>query len=542
MNLNILQRYYFTIINLSITQIFYRLKKYIVKRELKFYEIKNFKPTLEKSINKIYNDHEYKKIFLPPYNFYLLNEQEKILSFLKIKNKKKLWRYNIYYFDFLNELNKKNFKHQKKFIKIWIREITTGEGLEPYPTSLRIVNWIKWSTFYKYKDEEFINNLYSQLHFLNRNIEYDILGNHIIANAKALIYGGIFFHNHDGSKFLTKGRKIFVEGLNKQILNDGGHYERSPMYHSLILEDLLDIYSITYNGSNYLKKSDLKLLKFKIIKMLTWLKLMIHNDGQVSFFNDSVFGIAKSYKYLLSYAKSLSIKPKFQKKKATILKESGYFVYFNKNINFKFNIGSVAPKEQPGHSHANTLAIELSIGKDRFIVNSGISTYDIGQLRSMQRSTRAQSTLQINNSNSSDVWSSFRVGRRAKVFAINHSNIDKYTTVSACHDGFFQKYNIIHKREIIIFENKLVIRDYLNKKISNTKIRFYLFPGIKLLKEKNKFKTNDGYFINTNCNGGKILTKKSKWYPEFSMEEENIFLEITMKEQICETIFDWYKK
>ena len=80
--------------------------------------------------------------------------------------------------------------------------------------------------------------------------------------------------------------------------------------------------------------------------------------------------------------------------------------------------------------------------------------------------------------------------------------------MSACHDGFFQKYNIIHKREIIIFENKLVIRDYLNKKISNTKIRFYLFPGIKLLKEKNKFKTNDGYFINTNCNGGKILTKK----------------------------------
>ena len=114
--------------------------------------------------------------------------------------------------------------------------------------------------------------------------------------------------------------------------------------------------------------------------------------------------------------------------------------------------------------------------------------------------------------------------------------------MSACHDGFFQKYNIIHKREIIIFENKLVIRDYLNKKISSTKIRFYLFPGIKLLKEKNKFKTNDGYFINTNCNGGKILIKKSKWYPEFSMEEENIFLEITMKEQICETIFDWYKK
>tara|TARA_Y100000768_G_C23978701_1_gene684509 strand:- start:484 stop:2109 length:1626 start_codon:yes stop_codon:yes gene_type:complete len=541
MTFNILQRYFFTIINLNVTQIFFRIKRNIVKKKFKFYEIKNFKPTFDKSSNKLLKNQKYKKTFLPPDNFSLLNEKENISSFLKIKNKKKLWRYNIYYFDFLNELNKKNFKYQKNLINTWIKEITSGEGLEPYPTSLRIVNWIKWSTLNEYKDVEFINSLYSQLHFLNRNIEYDILGNHIISNAKALIYGGIFFHKHDGSKFLTKGIKIFVESLNNQILNDGGHYERSPMYHSLILEDLLDIYSITYD-SKYFKKSDLKLLRYKIIKMLTWLELMIHNDGRVSFFNDSVFGIAKSYKYLLSYAESLSIKPKSQKKNVTVLEESGYFVYLNKKINFKFNIGSVAPREQPGHSHANTLAIEMSIGKDRFIVNSGISTYEVGQTRSKQRSTKAQSTLQINNSNSSDVWSSFRVGRRAKVFGINCETLDEYTTVSGCHDGFFHKYNIIHKREIIIYENKLVVRDYLNRKISNTKIRFYLFPGIKVLKEKNKFKTMDGYFIRANCNGGKILRKKSKWYPEFSIEKENNLLEITMKNQICETIFDWYKK
>ena len=95
--------------------------------------------------------------------------------------------------------------------------------------------------------------------------------------------------------------------------------------------------------------------------------------------------------------------------------------------------------------------------------------------------------------------------------------------MSACHDGFFQKYNIIHKREIIIFENKLVIRDYLNKKISSTKIRFYLFPGIKLLKEKNKFKTNDGYFINTNCNGGKISQKSPNGIQSFQWKKKIFF-------------------
>ena len=68
--------------------------------------------------------------------------------------------------------------------------------------SLRVVNWIKWSLREKYYDEEFISSLYSQLAHLQKNIEYDILGNHLIANSKALIFGGTYLYKSKGKKFL----------------------------------------------------------------------------------------------------------------------------------------------------------------------------------------------------------------------------------------------------------------------------------------------------------------------------------------------------
>ena len=59
----------------------------------------------------------------------------------------KLWLYNLNYFD---DLNAKNAAERTQWhgdlINRWIVENEPGKGIgwEPYPTSLRIVNWIKW--------------------------------------------------------------------------------------------------------------------------------------------------------------------------------------------------------------------------------------------------------------------------------------------------------------------------------------------------------------------------------------------------------------
>ena len=82
-----------------------------------------------------------------------------ILSFLNEKgnldevgwdgpSREKLWRYNQHYFDDLNAQDADERKSwHTDLIEKWIVENApfVGTGWESYPTSLRIVNWIKWS-------------------------------------------------------------------------------------------------------------------------------------------------------------------------------------------------------------------------------------------------------------------------------------------------------------------------------------------------------------------------------------------------------------
>ena len=536
------RNYFDTIIRLNPSQILFR---FIRLFKISRYKINSFDGNVAQLNHTIFPEiiEDYSQpMYSSPSHFFFINEVNKVDSFINIKNKKKLWRYNLYYFNYLNY-----FSHKKdidinfsKYIDTWISEVNKGEPLEPYPTSLRIVNWIKWSIRNKYYKKSFLDSLYSQSIFLKKNIEYDIKGNHIIANSKALIFSGIFFINNDKYNFLKIGKKLLYKNINIQILNDGGHYERSPMYHSIVLEDLLDIYKLV-NNNNYFSKNEILNLEKKIISMLIWLKKLSHKDGKISFFNDSAFNISKCFSKLSSQANELGLKFKLTDSKFTYLKETGYFIYTDENIDLKFNVGSVGPKEQPGHSHADTLSFELSIGKFRTFVNSGTSTYEDDSLRSFQKSTKAHNTLEINKLNSSNVWSSFRVGKRAKVCYMKYNTSNDNVEVEATHDGYYQSANINHKRKINIVDNKIIILDTTSEFCLDNVIRLYLNPDIMIEEAPLKLITVDGYSIDMDCNNGAVRVVDAMWYPEFGIKIPNKCIEITMKEANCETIINWKK-
>lgn len=68
-----------------------------------------------------------------------------------------------------------------------------GNGWEPYPTSLRIVNWVKYILSNNINDENILRSLYIQAQVLSQMLEFHLFGNHLFANAKALIFAGVFF-------------------------------------------------------------------------------------------------------------------------------------------------------------------------------------------------------------------------------------------------------------------------------------------------------------------------------------------------------------
>ena len=87
-----------------------------------------------------------------------------------------------------------------------------------------------------------------------------------------------------------------------------------------------------------------------------------------------------------------------------------------RDLKVMYDAGNIGPSYQPGHSHAQSLSFELSYKGKKVFVNSGISEYENSKIRSFQRSTASHNTIEINGMNSSDVWHSFRVAKRAKVY------------------------------------------------------------------------------------------------------------------------------
>ena len=353
----------------------------------------------------------------------------------------------------------------EELIRSWMEANPAGQGVgwDPYPLSRRIVNWIKWVMGGRRPRPEILRSLASQTEWLGRHVEYHLLGNHLFENAKALIFTGCFF---ESSEWLRKGRDLLEAEIPEQILADGGHFERSPMYHSLIFEDVLDLVNLgrAYPGL---------LPDWSPVagRMSGWLKQMLHPDGQIAFFNDSTLGVAPEPRLLFEYAARLGIEPVSVKPVP-----SGYIRLENDATVVLFDAGPIGPDYQPGHAHADTLSFELSHRGQRLLVNSGISTYQCGAERQWQRGTAAHNTVRVDSCDQSEVWSAFRVAGRARPFDVT---TDNRGWAEAAHDGYHRlKAPVTHRRRIELRKDDLVITDTLDGRgVHEIELFFHLYPG-----------------------------------------------------------------
>ncbi|MBK9252405.1 MAG: hypothetical protein IPM70_11155 [Proteobacteria bacterium] len=155
----------------------------------------------------------------------------------------RLWRYNLHYFEDLNARgSQKRRDLQAQAVNRWIAENppVEGSGWEPYPTSLRVVNWIKWLRNGEPPDTAWLASLAHQVRWLERRLEWHLLGNHLFVNAKALFIAGLYFEGEEANRWRNRGVSILTRQLAEQVLADGGQFERTPMYHRLAWEDVLD--------------------------------------------------------------------------------------------------------------------------------------------------------------------------------------------------------------------------------------------------------------------------------------------------------------
>ncbi len=417
--------------------------------------------------------------------FKFLNDERTVTdkSFWNSKEILKLWLYNLHYFDDLRAICwQTRAQWHNEIIKNWIAENRpgVGNGWEPYPISLRLVNLIFWRISGGGEMVSGIDkSIAVQVRYLQSRIEHHLLGNHILANAKALISAGLYFDGAEADEFYQSAMAIMERELPEQILGDGGHFERSPMYHSIILFDLLDI----LNLHRCYGKPAPRIILDSAKSTLVWLSQMIHPDGEIPLFNDSAFGVAPAPAELFAYANLLGLDiPEEKIAPLLFLKESGYAKLRTGVATLFCDLAPLGPSYLPAHGHADTLGFEMSIGTQRVFVDSGTSCYEPGEKREDERSTRAHNCLVIDGENSSEVWASFRVGRRANITSADVGEDDGFLYAQGAHDGYAHLGVTKHHRRFCLFDKKLEITDRLEGSGGHTvELFFHLHPDVDVV-------------------------------------------------------------
>jgi uncharacterized heparinase superfamily protein len=411
-------------------------------------------------------------------------------------NLAKLWLYNLHYFDDLRaEGAAERSQWHRDLMQRWVAENPpgTGNGWEPYPASLRIVNWSAWSLAGHKLSASALQSLATQARVLCATLEFHLLGNHLLANAKALVFAGCFFSGPEAETWLRTGLGLLDAEFREQILDDGGHFELSPMYHAIILEDVLDLIQLgRLFPAELAGRERPGAWRTLAARMLAWLADMTHPDGEISFFNDAAFGIARTHAELAEYAASpgvsLGVVQTSESGPLRRLAASGYVRLQSGPFRAIFDVAEIGPSYLPGHGHADVLSLEVSLDGHRLVTNGGTSSYANDAVRDDERSTSAHATVEIDGYSSSEVWASFRVGRRAHPFDVSAAAADDVASAAASHDGYrWLPGKPVHRRRVAVSPTALSVCDSVTGAGNHSVIaRFPLHPSVTSISRESK--------------------------------------------------------
>ena len=383
----------------------------------------------------------------------------------------RLWRYNLNYFDFLF-LNTSFAPNETLFLIIdWIarNDDEHSEPWEPYVVSRRIRNWVRWlhcpsqgGSISPVLRRLVCGSIYFQLRRLFLDIEFHIQGNHLLENFAALFIGAICLQRNPDLRSTRKraaswidfAAKGLIDQIDEQILPDGAHYELSPMYHIDVLHTLRQVNAAallappTDCASGKVRQVCERILP----RMQAWLEHVTHPDGGIPLFNDCTLipgalptaragalpGALPGFPYATPPESAPDILPAFLPafssvfpnvavlgsgivEEELLMPESGYFVKRWGNGNFLLmDAGDPQPSYQSGHSHCDALSFELSVKGRRLVVDTGTGSYDDPRIRNDCRCTAAHNVPLIEGSEQSEIWGSFRMGRRSRVEERTH--------------------------------------------------------------------------------------------------------------------------
>ncbi len=368
-----------------------------------------------------------------------------------------LWNYHLHYFDYavwcargyVTSGDDRAMRLCQKLIESWIEGARVGrsDGWDAYPISLRAVNWIYAYALIadNYPDRDFLERwragISRQLDFLSDHLEFHLLANHLLKNIKAMIIGGLFF---DRENWLARAGRLLWREFDEQVLRDGGHYERAPMYHAQALADFLECYGLLRSFDRLPRD---EAIESRLRAMAGFLEAMSYPDGTLALFNDSAntedtspFPIIETAKGVCGYQ---------DKNFPREFEETGYYLWISPDEKEKIIVDAGPPSADynTAHAHCDLLSYELRFDGRAFIVDSGVHGYGGDRFREYCRSTRAHNTVMFDGREQSEVWGTFRMARRATLVDAAMSGDEKTWIFRGSYRPYYDS-RLVHRRSI----------------------------------------------------------------------------------------------
>ena len=394
-----------------------------------------------------------------------------------------LWRMTLHYMEYAEALDDEAFC---ALIRQWIAANPPYEGRaaqaawNAYALSLRTVVWMQQLAERRDRlADDFLQEVHrslgEQLRYLETHLERDVGGNHLLKNIKALKWGARYFAGPAATRWNALATALLKDELDRQMLADGMHYERSPSYHGQVFADLLEIASLDPPAQR------LPELDGTLDKAAQVIALLAHPDGRVAQFSDA--GLSMAYppgECLAAHARIAGKSPTETPPEGAFgLEEAGYFGARDNGAYLVVDAGPISPDSLPAHGHGDIGSFEWSIAGERFVVDQGVYQYVASDRRAQSRSCACHNTLGIAGLDQAAFFGAFRSAHRARLIERTFERDGAGFRLTVAHDGFVRAGGPVHRRTITGHARHFVIEDTLDGPVDrNVAITLLLHPQV----------------------------------------------------------------
>ncbi|GAB0115077.1 heparinase [Acidisoma sp. C75] len=275
----------------------------------------------------------------------------------------------------------------------------------------------------------------------------------------------------DQGSFLTRALRFLPSELSRQVLPDGSHIERSPANHLAALQDLTEMRALLQAAQAPPPPS----LSPSIEKLATALRMLRHGDGGLALFNGTKEETSSLVDLVLTQAGRPTRAP-------SQLIEGGFHRLQAGRSVLIMDTGAPPPPGLDGNAHAGTLSFEMSVGRERMIVNCGASPAAMSEWRDALRGTAAHSTLTLADTSSAEIRPEGLGQRRPETVDVQRQEANGAHWLEASHDGWLRSHGALHRRRLYMAESGEDVRgeDAVEGQMPQRfALRFHLHPSVQ---------------------------------------------------------------